>query len=111
MKELLMDPDYSSIISLMLDGEVKAKGDNYLIFVYESKNLDEYFNSILVDIENALKKVFNKELKPIAIDNDSWEINIDKEAKILGTLKYNDNAIIKNIAYFLRRVNARKEEK
>ena len=23
--------------------EVKAKGDNYLIFVYESKNLDEYF--------------------------------------------------------------------
>ena len=74
IKELLMDHDYSSIISLMLDGEVKAKGDNYIIFVYESKNLDEYFNSILIDIEKTLKKVFNQELKPIAIDNDSWEI-------------------------------------
>ena len=74
IKELLMDPDYSSIISLMLDGEVKAKGDNYLIFVYESKNLDEYFNSILIDIEKTLRKVFNEELKPIAIDNDSWEM-------------------------------------
>ena len=74
IKELLMDPDYSSIISLILDGEVKAKGDNYLIFVYESKNLDEYFNSILIDIEKTLKRVFNEELKPIAIDNDSWEM-------------------------------------
>ena len=74
IKELLMDPDYSSIISLMLDGEIKVKGDNYLIFVYESKNLDEYFNSILLDIEKILKKVFDEELKPIAISNDSWEI-------------------------------------
>jgi len=74
IKELLMDPDYSSIISLMLDGEIKVKGDNYLIFVYESKNLDEYFNSILLDIEKTLRKVFNENLKPIAISNDSWEI-------------------------------------
>ena len=50
IKELLMDPDYSSIISLMLDREVKAKGENYIIFVYEAKNLDEYFNSILIHI-------------------------------------------------------------
>ena len=74
IKDLLMDPDYSSIISLMLDGEVKVKGNNYIIFVYESKNLDEYFNSILLDIEKALKKVFNEDLKPIAISNDYWEI-------------------------------------
>jgi len=74
IKELLMDPDYSSIISLMLDGEIKVKGNNYLIFVYESKNLDEYFNSILLDIEKLLKKVFNEELKPVAISNDSWKI-------------------------------------
>ena len=74
IKELLMDPDYSSIISLMLDGEIKVKGDNYIIFVYDSKNLDEYFNCILLDIEKILTKVFNENLKPIAIENDSWEI-------------------------------------
>ena len=74
IKELLMDPDYSSIISIILDGEIKVKGDNYLIFVYESKNLDEYFNSTLLEIEKILNKVFNENLKPIAIDNDYWEI-------------------------------------
>ena len=59
IKELLMDPDYSSIISLMLDGEIKVKGEEYLIFVYEAKNLDEYFNSILLDIEKTLKNLTN----------------------------------------------------
>ena len=78
IKELLMVPEYSSIVSLMLDGEIKVKGNNYLIFVYDSKNLDEYFNSILLDIEKILNKVFEENLKPIAIDNDSWEI-IKKE--------------------------------
>ena len=28
----------------------------------------------MIDIEKTLRKVFNEELKPIAIDNDSWEI-------------------------------------
>ena len=74
IKELLMDPDYSSIVSLMLDGEIKVKGDDYIIFVYDSKNLDEYFNSVLFDVEKALNKVFTENLKPIAIASDSWEI-------------------------------------
>jgi len=74
IKELLMNPEYSSIVSLMLDGEIKVKGNEYLIFVYEYQNLDEYFNSIILEIEKILKKEFNLNLKPIAISNDSWEI-------------------------------------
>ena len=34
LKELLMDPDYSKSVSLILDGELKAKGKNNLLFVY-----------------------------------------------------------------------------
>ena len=74
IKELLLDPEYSSIVSLLLDGEIKVKGSNYIIFVYDSKGLDEYFNSILLEVELKLSKIFNEELKPIAISNDSWEI-------------------------------------
>ena len=33
MKELLMNPDYSSNVSLILDGELKVKGNQNLIFV------------------------------------------------------------------------------
>ena len=98
IKELLMDPDYSSIISLMLDGKIKVKGEEYLIFVYESQNLDEYFNSILLDVEKILNKVFNCNLKPIAISNSSWEIiktefnnSIKENKKIYNYIEENYN--------------------
>ena len=73
IKELLMDPDYSSVVSLILDGELKAKGGQNLLFVYKIKNLEECFNLSLIDIEKALKKVFNEELKPIAVSEEEWE--------------------------------------
>ena len=98
IKELLMDPNYSSIISLMLDGEIKVKGEEFLIFVYESQNLDEYFNSILLDVEKILNKVFNCNLKPIAISNISWEIiktefnnSIKENKKIYNYIEENYN--------------------
>ena len=68
-----MDPDYSSVVSLILDGELKAKGDKNLIFVYNIKNLEECFNLSLIEIEKALKKVFNDEYKPIAVSSEEWE--------------------------------------
>ena len=73
IKELLMDPDHSSIVSLLLDGELKAKGSNNLIFMYKIKNLEECFNLSLIEIQKTLKKVFNKDLKPIAISEEEWE--------------------------------------
>ncbi len=73
IKELLMDPDYSSVVSLILDGELKAKGDKNLIFVYKIKNLEECFNLSLIEIENAFKKVFDDEYKPIAVSSEEWE--------------------------------------
>ena len=82
MKTLLLEPEYSSIVSLILDGEVKVKGNEYLILVYNLKGLDEYFNSMLIEIQKLMFKIFNKEYKPIAISTEYWEI-IKKE--------FNDN--------------------
>ena len=73
IKELLMDPDYSSVVSLILDGELKAKGSQNLLFVYKLKNLEECFNLSLIDIEKVFKRVFNEELKPIAVSEEEWE--------------------------------------
>ncbi len=73
IKELLMDPTYSSNVSLILDGELKAKGDKNLIFVYKIKNLEECFNLSLIEIENILKKVYNVDYKPIAVSEEEWE--------------------------------------
>ena len=83
-----MDPEYSSIVSLMLDGEIKAKGGKYLIFVFNTKNLDECFNSNLLIIEKLLKKFFKEDFKPIAISSEYWEI-IKKDFN--DNLKQNKN--------------------
>ena len=74
IKELLLNPEYSSLVSIMLDGEIKAKGNEYVMFVYDSKNLDKYFNSNLLKIEQTLDEVFENKIKPIALNNDEWEI-------------------------------------
>ena len=73
IKELLMDPDYSSIVSIILDGELKAKGNKNLIFVYKLKKLEEYFNQSLIEIEQVFKKVFDEDIKPIAVFEEEWD--------------------------------------
>ena len=78
LSEMLMDPDYSSLASLILDGDLKAKGDNYLIFVYKTSKLEEYFNSSLSEIEKVLNLCFDLKLHPISVCADEWEI-IKKE--------------------------------
>ena len=74
IKTLLMDPEYSSIVSLIIDGEIKAKGDKDLIIVYNNSNLEECFNSSLIDVEKAFYKAFECNYKPIAVSNEEWEI-------------------------------------
>ena len=91
VEELLMDPDYSSIVSLILDGDLKAKGDKYLIFVYKIKNLEELFNQSLIEIEKAFNLIFNEEYKPIAVFKDDWEIIKDDFNK---NLKENKNSYL-----------------
>ena len=82
VKELLLDTDYSSNVSLILDGELKAKGENYIIIVYPNDNLTECFNYQLDNIQSIFKTTFNDEYFPIAVSQSEWEI-IKKE--------FNDN--------------------
>ena len=73
INEYLMDSEFSSIISLIKDGELKAKGKENLIFVYKLKNLEEKFNSSLLEIEKVFYKIFGINYKPIAIYFEEWE--------------------------------------
>lgn len=97
IKELLMDPDYSSVVSLILDGELKAKGGQNLLFVYKLKNLEECFNLSLIDIEKTFRKVFNEDLKPIAIFEEEWEpikVEFNKHMKSkTNAYEYNEENI------------------
>ena len=74
INDMMNNQEYSSIISLILDGELKAMGDNNLIFVYNSETLAGYFNSELLKIEELLKKVFNVKYNVIGVNKEDWEI-------------------------------------
>ena len=37
------------------------------------RELEECFNLSLIEIEKAFKKVFNEEIKPIAVSEEEWE--------------------------------------
>lgn len=82
VKDLLLDTNYSSNVSLILDGELKAKGENYIIIVYPNDNLTECFNYQLDNIQSIFKNTFNEDYFPIAVSQSEWEI-IKKE--------FNDN--------------------
>ena len=74
IKDMLMNPDYSMAVSLILDGELKAKGDKNLIFVYKLKNLEELFNQSIIDIQKVFLETYNTEYRPIAVTKEEWEI-------------------------------------
>ena len=74
IKDLLNIPEYSSIISLILDGELKAMGNNYLIFVYSSSSLEQLFNSQIVQIEKIFREVYNVNYRVIGVNTREWEI-------------------------------------
>ena len=90
IKDFLNNSEYSSIVSLILDGELKVKGDNYLIFVYNGESLVQFFNSEIIAIEKILKMTFNVNYKVISVNNNDWEI-IKKE--------FNNNMKNKNNVY------------
>ena len=91
INDMMNNQEYSSIISLILDGELKAMGDNNLIFVYNSETLAGYFNSELLKIEELLKKVFNVKYNVIGVNKEDWEI-IKK--KFNDSIKNNEKLFI-----------------
>ena len=74
LDEFVTDKKYAKIVSLLLDGDLKAATNEYLLYVYKTKGLANDFNSQIIEIEDSLKKILKKDYKVIATDNISWEI-------------------------------------
>ncbi len=91
IKEYINDEIYGSIVSLLLDGEVKVKGKEYIVFVYHDNKFADYFNNLYNKVENLLYSIYNINYKVIAINENDWEI-IKKDfnsSMKMGMNKYN----------------------
>lgn len=94
LNNMLLDPDYSSIASMILDGKLKAASDEYLIFVYKNERLANLFNENILSIENLLERTFGKKYKIIATDIEDWEkikLEFNKKTRKFEYIKENFN--------------------
>lgn len=81
---------FASTISIILDGIVKAKGNEYVIFVYSDRKMSTYFNEKINDIENTLFFILKQKYKVISVCVDEWEIikNDFNNSLKMGEKKY-----------------------
>lgn len=85
LKELLLDPDYSKLVSLLLDGELKVISDKNMIFVYKTSLMADAFNLELLALEKLFKEKLEDDYRLIAVDEQEWntiktEYNKNKKA-------------------------------
>ena len=74
LNDYVNDPEFGRYSSLLMDGELKAASDEYLLFVYDTENSSKTFNNELYDIENFVAKILQQKYKVISVPKISWEI-------------------------------------
>ena len=74
VEDYLLDANYSNFASMIIDSQLKATSDEYLVFVFKTSNLSFEFNRNIIVIQELLNKIFNKSYKVISTDDISWEI-------------------------------------
>lgn len=72
LNDYIMDEKYGDIASMILDGELKAVGNEYLIFTYNTINLVNLFVENILNIESLLKQILGQDYKAVAVDIDKW---------------------------------------
>ncbi|HHW68882.1 MAG TPA: hypothetical protein GX747_00890, partial [Tenericutes bacterium] len=73
IKNMVLIPEYSYYASLLIDAQLKAASDEYLIFVYQDETSSNLFNENILIIENMIKKCLNSEYKVISTTLMEWE--------------------------------------
>ena len=74
IKDYVSSEKFGSVVSLLLDGELKAKGNNYIIYVYNDSKMTDSFNNKLREIETFMLEIFKQQFKVISATLNEWEI-------------------------------------
>ena len=68
----LLDPENGEIISMILDGELKAASEEYLLFVLKTDNITKLFNLSIPKIEQFLNDEYSTKFKVIGVEQNKW---------------------------------------
>lgn len=72
VRNFLIDPDYTDIASIIIDGDLKAASNENLIFLYKTKRMELEFNVNIPLIDELLEKVFHQPYKAVATNESDW---------------------------------------
>jgi len=72
-KNYVIDNKYGKWASIILDGNLKAASDEYLIFVYDNLDMSNMFNANFEVIEELIVKVLSTSYKVVSVSLDEWE--------------------------------------
>ena len=102
LNQYVLHPDYSKYASLLLDGELKAVGNNNFIFVFDNLNDSDIYNENVLKIDELLEQIFNNKVLSISVSKNEWEIiknefnNHMKKYEYIEELEENTNFLKKN---------------
>ena len=69
----ILNPDFNQVASMVLDGALKAAGNDYLVYVFNDEITSDLFNENIINIENMFEQIFNKKFKLISTYQDEWD--------------------------------------
>ena len=72
VRDYLFEEEYNEIVSLILDGTVKAASPNHIIFVFNQEWQSIKCNQEIIKIEELLNKIYEKKYNVIAVDMEEW---------------------------------------
>ena len=98
LREKMLISSYGEFISMILDAEIKATSDNYIIFVFQKDLISKKFNENLDKIEKLFIDELNEKYYPISVDDIEWEkIKNEFNSKTKEYTLISDNALFNEI--------------
>lgn len=106
--EYAINNKYKKIVPIIIDGNIKAFGNNQIVYVFKEVFCEKEFNNNLGLVESLIYKLTNNKYKAISITENEWnEIKKDFNSKTKKYEYIEDNF---NIQMFANK-NLKHEEK
>lgn len=106
--DLSVKSKYKKLISVLVDGQIKAFGNDHLIYVFKEEYCANLFNENLIMIEEIIFEKTEKKYKTIAVNSKEWEkIKKDFNSK-QKKYKYTEENF--NIQMFAKKKNKNEKE-
>ena len=108
LKDYVTDLEYSDIVSILLDGKLKAASKEYVLYVFEDEAAVNKFLVNIEMIESLFKIITGVNYLTVAINNDEWEtIKNEFNGKKKKYEKIEETEEIKKIP---KKISKRKED-